>query len=89
MPKLDRRRALVGTAGLAVGGLATAQFLPEEMLVRDRRPRRSRVAIVSAEVYSEHLIDTLIEGLRLFRLSLGGKAVILSTSPVKPSSGME
>jgi hypothetical protein len=38
MIELDRRRALVSVAGLAASGLATAQFLPEETLLRDRRP---------------------------------------------------
>ena len=89
MPKLDRRRALFSAAGLAVGGLATAEFLPEETLLRDRRPGRSRVAILAAEVYSEHLIDTLMEGLRLFRLSLSGKAVLLKPNLVEYIAGRE
>ena len=89
MPELDRRRALFSAAGLAVGGLATAEFLPEETFLRDRRPERSRVAIISAEVYSEHLIDTLMEGLRLFRLSLSGKAVLLKPNLVEYIAGRE
>ena len=48
MIELDRRRAMISAAGLAVGGMATARLLPEEMLLRDRRPARSRVAIISA-----------------------------------------
>jgi hypothetical protein len=32
----DRRRALVSTVGLAIGGLAMAQFLPEERDVENR-----------------------------------------------------
>ena len=89
MPNLDRRRALVSTAGLAIGGLAMAQFLPEEILVHDRRPARSRVAIISAAHYSEHLIDSLMEGLRLFRLSLSGKAVLLKPNFVEYIAGRE
>ena len=89
MPELDRRRALISAAGLAIGGLATPEFLPEEALLRDRRPERSRVAIMSAEVYSEHLIDTLMEGLRLFSLSLSGKAVLLKPNLVEYIAGRE
>lgn len=89
MLNLDRRRALVSTAGLAIGGLAMAQFLPEEIIVHDRRLARSRVAIISAEVYSEHLIDTLMEGLRLFRLSLRGKTVLLKPNLVEYIAGRE
>ena len=48
MIQFDRRRALISAAGLAVGGMATARLLPEEMLLRDRRPARSRVAVISA-----------------------------------------
>ncbi len=55
---------------LAVGGMATARLLPEEMLLRDRRPSRSRVAILSEVGYSEGLIDSLVRALRLFQLSL-------------------
>ena len=44
----DRRRLIISAAGVAVGGMATARLLPEEMLLRDRRPRRSRVAIIAA-----------------------------------------
>lgn len=89
MPKPDRRRALISAAGLAVGSVATAAFLPEETLLRDRRPERSRVAIVSADLYSESLIDTLVKGLRLFRLSLSGKAVLLKPNLVEYIAGRE
>ncbi len=89
MVELDRRRALVSAAGLAVGGLATAQFLPEEMLLRDRRPQRSRVAIVSADTYSQRLVDTLTRGLRLFGLALGGRSVLLKPNLVEYIAGVE
>src|SRR5260370_38195041 len=74
---LDRRRLVVSAAGLAVGGMATARLLPEEMLLRDRRPQRSRVAVISAQEYSEHLDEGLLSALREFRLSLPGKSVLL------------
>jgi hypothetical protein len=75
----DRRRALISTAGLAAGGMATARLLPEEILLRDRRPARSRVAILSAG-YSEGLGDSLLRALRLFGLRLRGTSVLLKPS---------
>src|SRR5437879_12300417 len=86
---LDRRRLVVSAAGLAVGGMATARLLPEEMLLRDRRPQRSRVAIISAEEYSEHLDEVLLSGLRAFRLDLGGKSVLLKPNFVEYIAGVE
>ena len=89
MIALDRRRALISAAGLAAGGLATARLLPEEMLVRDRRPARSRVAIVSALEYSSGLVDILKHGLRLFQLDLRGKSVLLKPNLVEYIPGAE
>ena len=86
---LDRRRLVVSAAGLAVGGLATARLLPEEMLLRDRRPQRSRVAVISAEEYSEHLDEVLLSGLREFRLNLRGKSVLLKPNFVEYIAGVE
>ncbi len=77
MTTLDRRRLVTGAAGLAIGGMATARLLPEEMLLRDRRPQRSRVAILSADGYSERLLDLLLTGLRAFHLDLRAKSVLL------------
>ena len=82
MIEFDRRRAMIGSAGLAVGGMATARLLPEEMLLRDRRPARSRVAILSEASYSEGLIDSLVRALRLFQLSLHHKSVLLKPNLV-------
>ena len=86
---LDRRRLVVSAAGLAVGGMATARLLPEEMLLRDRRPQRSRVAVISAEEYSEHLDEVLLSGLREFSLNLRGKSVLLKPNLVEYIAGVE
>jgi uncharacterized protein (DUF362 family) len=86
---LDRRRLMVSTAGLAVGGMTTARLLPEEMLLRDRRPQRSRVAVISAEEYSERLDEVLLSGLREFRLNLFGKSVLLKPNFVEYIAGVE
>src|SRR5215831_18425664 len=89
MIEFDRRRAMIGAAGLAVGGMATARLLPEEMLLRDRRPARSRVAILSEVGYSEALIDSLVRALRLFQLSLHHKSVLLKPNLVEYITGVE
>jgi uncharacterized protein (DUF362 family) len=87
--QLDRRRLIVSAAGLAIGGAATARLLPEEMLLRDRRPPRSRVAILSAENYSEGFEDLLFSGLREFRLNLREKTVLLKPNLVEYIAGVE
>jgi len=89
MTGFDRRRAMISAAGLAVGGIATARLLPEEMLLRDRRPARSRVAILSEAGYSEDLIDPLVRALRLFQLSLNHKSVLLKPNLVEYIAGVE
>lgn len=83
------RRAMISAAGAALGGIATARLLPEEMLLFDRRPARSRVAILSACVYSEGLVDLLTRGVRLFGLDLRGKAVLLKPNLVEYIAGAE
>jgi len=85
----DRRRLIISAAGVAVGGLATARLLPEEMLLRERRLRRSRVAIISAEEYSEALEGVLVSGLREFHLNLRGRSVLLKPNLVEYISGVE
>jgi len=89
MIELDRRRAMIGAAELLVGGMTTAHLLPEEMLLRDRRSRRSRVAVVSAEEYSERLEDVLLSSLRNFHLNLCGKSVLLKPNLVEYIAGAE
>ena len=89
MIQYDRRRALISAAGLGVGGVAAARLLPEEMLLRDRRPRRSRVAVISAEKYSERLEEILLWGLRLFHLDVNKKSVLLKPNFVEYIVGVE
>jgi uncharacterized protein (DUF362 family) len=48
----------------------------------DRRPFRSRVAILPATEYSEKLSNLLWDGLKLFNLNVAGKSVVL-----KPNLG--
>ena len=89
MIEVDRRRALVSAAGLVVGGMTTARLLPEEMLLRDRRLARSKVAIISAVMYSEGLVDSLTRALSIFRLNLRHKSVLLKPNYVEYIAGVE
>jgi len=85
----DRRRLIISAAGVATGGMATARLLPEEMLLRDRRPRRSRVAIIAAQEYSESLEGVLVSGLQEFHLNLHGRSVLLKPNLVEYIAGAE
>jgi uncharacterized protein (DUF362 family) len=89
MSELARRQALIGAAGVALGGIATARLLPEDMSVRDRRSARSRVAILSALEYSEDLADSLTRALRLFDLDLHNKSILLKPNLVEYIAGVD
>lgn len=56
---------------------------------RDRRPTRSRVAMLSANEYSEKLANLLWEGLSLFNLNVTGKCVLLKPNLVDYIPGAE
>lgn len=78
---VTRRDFLIGGAGLATGASVTAPFfLPKYH--SDRRPKRSRVAVLGAEHYSQQLEQVLREGLRLFPLDLRAKTVVLKPNLV-------
>ena len=47
------------------------------------KPKSSRVAIMAAESYANGLRDTIIRGIRLFRLDLTGKRVVLKPNLVE------
>ena len=89
MIEFDRRRALISAAGLVVGGMTTARLLPEEMLLRDRRLARSKVAIISAVMYSEGIVDSLTRALSTFGLNLRHKSVLLKPNYVEYIAGVE
>jgi uncharacterized protein (DUF362 family) len=89
MMEIERRRLVISAAGLAICGAATTRLLPKEMLLRDRRPTRSRVAILSAEHYSEDLVDLISSGLRDFGLNLREKSVLLKPNLVEYIAGVE
>jgi uncharacterized protein (DUF362 family) len=74
---------LAGTGALAVRRLCSTGCL------RDRRRRRSRVAILHESTYDGPLDRTLIEGLLLFDLNLRGKTVLLKPNLVEYIPGTE
>ena len=78
---ITRRDFLIGSAALAAGASVSAPFfLPKYH--SDRRPRRSRVAVLRAELYSQQIDQILTEGLRLFPINVSGKAVVLKPNLV-------
>lgn len=64
-------------------------MLPEGLLLRDRRPFRSRVAIISASQYSEGLVDSVAQGIHLFKFDLRGKSILLKPNLVEYIAGVE
>jgi uncharacterized protein (DUF362 family) len=78
---VSRRDFLIGSAALAAGAsVSTPFFLPKYH--SDRRPKRSRVAVLRSEQYSQQLDQILTEGLRLFPINVRDKAVVLKPNLV-------
>ena len=76
-----RRDFLIGSTALAAGATVTVPFLlPKYHL--DHRPKRSRVAILNAQQYSQQLDQILAIGLRLFPVDVRGKTVLLKPNLV-------
>ena len=75
--------SIPSTGALAVRRLCSAGSL------RDRRRRQSRVAILHEGSYDGPLDCALIQGLRLFDLSLRGKTVLLKPNLVEYIPGSE
>ena len=79
--KVDRRTFLAGSLGLAAGAATTALLnKPKYHVIR--KQRRSRVAILRAESYSQTLEQVLLPGLDLFQLNVRGKTVLLKPNLV-------
>ena len=77
----SRRSFLVGSAALAAGASVSVPFfLPKYH--SDRRAKRSRVAILNVEQYSQRIDEVLASGLRLFRINVQGMTVVLKPNLV-------
>ncbi len=57
--------------------------LQQRKYSRDLRPKRSRVAILHADQYSDKLDELIYDGLRLFNLDVRGKSVLLKPNIVE------
>src|SRR5216684_9054544 len=78
---INRRDLLIGTAAVAAGASVSLPFfMPRYHEVR--RVRRSRVAILREENYSQRIGETLFAGLQLFPLDVRGKNVVLKPNLV-------
>jgi uncharacterized protein (DUF362 family) len=80
---MNRRRFAAGAATLASGAALVATQVPAHWSVRDHRPKRSRVSVVSADMYSSKLDGLVFDALSLFSLDLKGKAVLLKPNLVE------
>ena len=84
--KLDRRRFLGSSVGVAATVGMTAEWAWPKHSVSYRRPR-SAVAVLNADEYSEKIEALLLDGLRLFRLNVLGKTVLLKPNLVEDLPG--
>ena len=83
---LNRRNFVVGTAALAAGASVSVPFfLPKYH--SDQRAKRSRVAILNVDQYSQRIDEVLASGLRLFRIDVQGKTVVLKPNLVDYAPG--
>src|SRR6266699_3753128 len=78
---MNRRDWLITSA--AVTGSALTMRLQQRKYSRDLRPKRSRVAILHTDEYSDKLGELVYDGLRLFNLDVRGKSVLLKPNIVE------
>jgi uncharacterized protein (DUF362 family) len=79
---MNRRDWLIASAAGAGSALPMTR-LQQHRYSRDLRPKRSRVAILHANEYSDKLDELVYEGLRLFNLNVRGKTVLLKPNIVE------
>jgi len=84
--KLDRRRFLGSSVGVAAAAGVTAEWVWPKYSVSHRR-RRSAVAVLNAGEYSEKIEALLLDGLRLFRLQVLGRSILLKPNLVEDLPG--
>jgi uncharacterized protein (DUF362 family) len=85
---MTHRAVCAGSPWAATGIAASIPFLVPRY-DRDRRPQRSRVAILPVSEYSEKLTEILWEGLKLFGLNVAGRSVLLKANLVDYIPGAE
>ena len=78
---INRRDLLVGAAAVTAGAAVSIPYLmPRYHFVR--RPRRSHVAILHVDEYSERIEEILLRGLQLFHIDVRGRVVVLKPNLV-------
>ena len=83
---INRRRALgAAAAAAATVGIEARSLWPQHTV--DYRRAQSRVAVLNAEAYSEGLEETVLGGLRLFRIDVRGMCVLLKPNLVEDLPG--
>src|SRR5437870_10788439 len=83
---MNRRDWLI-TSAAATGSALTTMRLQKRKYSRDLRPKRSRVAILHTDRYSDKLGELVYDGLRLFNLDVRGKSVLLKPNIVESIRG--
>jgi uncharacterized protein (DUF362 family) len=78
---ITRRHLLAGSAGVAAGASVSIPLLLPKYHF-DRRPKRSRVAVLNVDQYSSKLGSILEAALRLFPINVMGKTVLLKPNLV-------
>lgn len=76
----QRCQALASRRSFAEIAASLPFLLPQSHA--DRRPARSRVAILDANQYSDQVAQTLFDGLKLFNMDVSGKSVLLKPNLV-------
>src|SRR6266446_3554469 len=84
--KLDRRRFLGSSVGVAAATGVTAEWVWPKHSVSYRRPH-SAVAVLNVDEYSEKIEAVLLDGLRLFRLKVMGRSILLKPNLVEDLPG--
>src|SRR5213594_3137023 len=78
---MNRRDWLI--ASTAVTGSAVTMRYQQQKYSRDLRPKRSRVAVLHADQYSDKLDELVYDGLGLFNPNVRGKSVLLKPNLVE------
>src|SRR5579862_8508345 len=84
--KLDRRRFLGSSVGVAAAAGVTTEWVWPRYTVSFLRPR-SAVAVLNAAEYSERIEALLLDGLRFFRLQVLGRSILLKPNLVEDLPG--
>ncbi len=79
---MNRRDWLISSAAVT-GSALTAMRLRRPKYTRDIRLKRSRIAVLHTDEYSDKLDELVYHGLRLFNLNVRGKSVLLKPNIVE------